>query len=724
MTYSTKYNITELRGQLYLPDNIIMTVAIHLPLLLVLLCLPLRPLAAQVYSPKVLAEGQVDASDAKNLARTIYAAAEAVTDREKAEAIWRFFLTDGRFVKPGFWYHIAGWTYEEPNGEVLDVVKLLNSYGFGLCYHVAPLLEAVFEAGGFEDARTWFLHGHTVAEVYYGGAYHHYDSDMLGYNCLDGKSPVNCTVASVHQIEEDGGLITGKLLSPAKANPALVDYPWYPADLRARAIGGLAELFTTAGDNRLFPFQRYSEAHTMDFVLRRGERLIRYFEPEKDNLFYLPYRFDGDRWHEFPKEIARWRIRTADGPHSQKDTRRWGTGRLEYIPPLAEPGAYYPATGEGFNENLRLPAPGAPPLLRAESAGVPARAVFEMPSPYVIINARFSLSASLAGREDSLLVETSTDDGRNWESAGRLHGPWSGAWKATPKVLTQSDNGEHNAVAGTYGYLVRLTLRGAAAVSDIKLTTWVELNPRTLPALKGGLNRLTYYPGGRQRRREIPVRTDQVERWAKRISNLRYAKENGQGFLLPESAAPGDVIFELSVPGDASLTGFDAGGRFLDLRDGIAPDKLTAEVRKTVLGPHPAKDAPQASLSWSTSLDGEYRPLWRYCDNPVWLDNKPVKRLLRWPEVDRRVHSLPPGTRKVYVRYRIAGMALDNLRLAVLSDAAVHNSRLEITHIWLENGQEKRHIEQVADTSSMHTYIVRTGEGTTIKNRAVVFQCF
>ena len=108
--------------------------------------------------------------------------AGAHTEREKAEAIWRFFLTDGRFVKPGFWYHIAGWTYEEPAGEVLDPMKLLNSYGFGLCYHIAPLLEAVFEAGGFADARCWFLTGHTVAEVFYDGGYHYFDSDMMGYN--------------------------------------------------------------------------------------------------------------------------------------------------------------------------------------------------------------------------------------------------------------------------------------------------------------------------------------------------------------------------------------------------------------------------------------------------------------------------------------------------------------------------------------------------------------
>src|SRR6202171_5293285 len=137
-------------------------------------------LNAQVYSPQVLVKDQIDASDLSTLVHGIYAQAHASTPREKAEAIWRFFLTDGRFVKPGFWYHIAGWSYEEPLGEVLDPIKLLNNYGFGLCYHIAPLLEAVWEAGGFSSARVWFLTGHTVAEVFYDGAYHYFDSAMMG----------------------------------------------------------------------------------------------------------------------------------------------------------------------------------------------------------------------------------------------------------------------------------------------------------------------------------------------------------------------------------------------------------------------------------------------------------------------------------------------------------------------------------------------------------------
>src|ERR1039458_4903312 len=100
-------------------------------------------LRGQVYSPRVLLKDQIDSSDLRALVQGIFAQAHAVTPRQKAEAIWRFFLTDGRFVTPGFWYHISGWAYEEPKGEVLDPLKLLdrkstrlNSSHLGISYAV------------------------------------------------------------------------------------------------------------------------------------------------------------------------------------------------------------------------------------------------------------------------------------------------------------------------------------------------------------------------------------------------------------------------------------------------------------------------------------------------------------------------------------------------------------------------------------------------------------
>lgn len=651
-------------------------------------------LEAQVYSPKVLHAGQVDASSVAALVQGIYARAGARTDREKAEAIWRFFLTDGRFVEPGFWYHIAGWAYEEPKGEVLDAVKLLNSYGFGLCYHIAPLLEAAFEAGGFRDARVWFLTGHSVAEVFYGGRYHYYDSDMMGYNCLGRQKPPGCVIASVRDLEEDGSIITGKLLSPSKADPELVADPWYPADLRAKAMNGLADLFTTKNDNYLFPFQRYSAGHTMDFVLRPGERMIRYFEPERDDLYYLPYAYDDGRWQEFPREVPRWNIQTEDGPKSQKDRRRWATGRIEYRPSVA---------------------------------GAGESAVFEVASPYVILGAQFIVTGALSKPGATWTLDTSTDGGHTWVNAGTMAAPFTGSWRAEPKTIVWSPHGRLTAVSGAYQYLLRLSAVGGVSLGEtvrgLRIITRFQLNPRTLPVVEPGLNEFVYRPARPRLRYEAPIDLSRWKLFAARTSGVRYVLEDGQGMLIPADKGPAELVFEVSLPDGGEMSGFYAGGRFLEIEGGLAPDKLTAEVRKTAIDPNPAGRTPQASIEWSAEADGGYRRLWQYRRDPRWLDGEPVDRLLRWPEVDREVKGLPQGTRKVYVRYRFDGMALDDIRLAAISTDRRVSGKLLVTHVWDENGRTKHYTAQLDPTGGEQHYTIRARPGAVVRNRAIIFEC-
>jgi len=636
-------------------------------------------LSAQIYSPKVLRDGQPDTTNLKAFAESIYANAGAKNPREKAEAIWRFFLTDGRFVKPGFWYHIAGWTYEEPTGEVLDPIKLLNSYGFGLCYHIAPLLEAVFEAGGFPDARCWFLTGHTVTEVFYDGGYHYFDSDMMGYNVAGLGSFRGKPVVSVHDIERDGNIILEKLDASGHVKPGVVDTPWYPADVRAHAMGDLASLFTTTNDNRLYPFTRYSPGHKMDFTLRRGEKLIRFFRPEQPGLFYLPYKFDGNRWTEFPQEIAQYHIRTADGPHSQKDNRLWATGRIEYMP-------------------LSIPNE--------------VTAVFDMPSPYVIIDARFTMKLALPRRSSALSVETSIDNGHSWDLAGRISGPYHGGWSVEPKVLARSAHGRMTAVSGSYGYKVRITRSDAAAVqvTALNLVSRIQLNPRSLPAIETGDNQFNYSSGRPIERIEIPAPLAEAP-----VHGFKLITETGQQFLLPDESG-GNVLYALDA-GSMPLTGFDVGARFLNLRDGLAPNKLTAETRHTNIT---TKDGP-AAISWALSPKGPFHEIWRSPDKPSWRDGQPVDRLLRWPEVFRAFHDLPAGTKRVYVRLSSSGPAIDNIRLSLYAAGPPPSGHLKIVQLWREAGTRREHVEQVDGAAMQHVYAIRargavTNESITLSN--------
>lgn len=619
-------------------------------------------LCAQVYSPSVLVSDQPDPTDLKRFAAQICRNAKAVTARERAEAIWRYFLTDGRFVKPGFWYHIAGWTYEEPSGEVLDPLKLLNSYGFGLCYHIAPLLEAVFEAAGFEDARVWFLTGHTVAEVFYEGSWHYFDSDMMGYNVRGVGSFRNKPIVSVRDLESDPRIILDKLSGRRSVRHGVVDDPWYPADVRAGAMSDLASLFTTRDDNYVFPFTRYSSGHDMSFVLRPGEKLVRYFRPEQPGLFYLPYAFDGQRWHEFPQEIARYGIRTADGPRSQKDARSWATGRIEYSP------------------SIRTDAP----VL-----------TFAMPSPWVIIDARFNAEVRLPTAEHSLLIETSLD-GQQWRHGAERSGPFEGEWVSEPAVLVRSANGRLTHVSGTYGYQVRVTRRGPSLpeITSLKLTSRIQLNPRTLPALTAGKNHLQYRSGS------PVVRADySADLRSLTGAGLRLVEEAGQQMLCPESGG-GEALLEV-----AGARGFEAGARFLQLRNGLAPEKRTAETRPTKV----QTQAGAASIEWALAPDGPWHTGWSFPEQPEWRDTQPPERVLHWPEafVSQRAVNRQPAN--IYVRLRTSGPCVDNLRLAVFRDGARPAGKLKITHHWSERGVPKQHQVTIDGAAREHAYSVAAG---------------
>lgn len=647
---------------------------------------------AQVYSPKVVLAGQPDTTDLKSLTQTLYANAHATTEREKAEAIWRFLLTDGRFVKPGIFYHIPGWAYEEPMGEVLDPVKLLNSYGFGLCYQDAPLLQALWTAGGFAQTRVWFLTGHTVAEVYYDKQFHYYDSDMMGYTTI-GNGPVHqSTVASVQQLADDPNIFLSKLQSPRKVRDGAVDAPWYNADVREAAIGGLAGLFSSRADNHLYSSTRYPQGHAMDFTLRPGERMIRYYNAETDMEKYLPYETDGSQWAEFPKDVGSLLLVSA-GPRSEKDDRRWATGRIEYEP---------------SNERAT----------ESEQSVKTISRIYKMPSPYVIIRGEFVIAPSA---HQDMTLETSTDEGHTWVKAQQISSVESGAMHFVPATISKTRDGSLNAIAGMYSYWVRVTAKSSVGKvpgipwTALKLSTIFQLNPRTLPALQAGANTLTYSMS-KEERHELPVHAESAAKFADRVSGAFYEQTSGQGYWKSKPGETGELVFKLA---DDRMNGFDAGGRFLNLRGGLAPDKLTAEVRSIKAWPEDADAEQQASLEWSRSTKGPWQVLWRYQVAAEKLADGVAGQTLQWPEVDRKVRDPGAVSGPVYVRYRFRNLAVDDIRLAVVDRAAMSNSGVVITHIWLEGGEEKRLTKEFGGEAG-RTYQVQINGSQPVTNIALI----
>jgi hypothetical protein len=214
---------------------------------------------------------------------------------------------------------------------------------------------------------------------------------------------------------------------------------------------------------------------------------------------------------------------------------------------------------------------------------------------------------------------------------------------------------------------------------------------------------------------------ERIEQFA-RVVNARYVAEQAQGFLAPQDSQPAEIVVELTAPGGRVLSGFDAGGRYLDIRRSEAPDKLTAEVRSTAYEMDVPADKRTASLDWSLTPGGPYTELWHYDPDLKWKDGVPIDRTLRWPEVFREVR-LPGGAQRVYVRYRLYGMALDSLRLAAISAEEAKSQALEVTHLWHEGSVARSHVERIAEPWRDRQYSLRTGAEARVSNDAVIFYC-
>jgi hypothetical protein len=228
--------------------------------------------------------------------------------------------------------------------------------------------------------------------------------------------------------------------------------------------------------------------------------------------------------------------------------------------------------------------------------------------------------------------------------------------------------------------------------------------------LTAGRNELVYTAGPDIVRRAIIAEPSHV-------ANARYVSDGAQGYWVPASESPGEFVFHLSGRDGAPLAGFDAGARFLDLSNGLAPDKFTAEVRK--VAPIPATHA-AASIAWSKSPDGPFQTIWEYDPRLKWRDGIAIDRTLLWPEVDRRVEV--SGAPELYVRYRIRDLAVDSFRLAVETRGRGDSSALEVTHVWKEDGTARSLTQRIPAGATAHRYTIEIPNGVKVVNEAVIFE--
>jgi hypothetical protein len=579
-------------------------------------------------------------------------------------------------------------------GVVYDVNKLLNVYGYSYCFAIRALAEALYEAAGME-ARSTGIGGHVVTEVYYNGAYHYLDHDQRGYARLS-SGPI----AQVSDYYYGGAR---QLILNAPSPPE----PFFPATRRPRAPYEERHIFAGYLQNRQVHYHqhdKYRTTHPMQLTLRPGERIVR--------------SWGGcGKWHRPPELVEEIRgngyVDTAEGPRDHIAELYAGAPRLDSGDPLRYANGvsiFRPSLAEGstdvqesafYLQNLDTSAEGLRPL----DTGGPAEAVFRLHLPYVIVGRPGAPGDAPRGAcIVSVIVEPVrargagrlrvylSRDGRQWKRADEVSVYGKGAFAFDVSRF----------VVGGYAYYVRLALR-ACCVTELGIDTAFQLNPTVLPAVRPGRNRMAvrFLPGPEVFEERVHYfRRQTHDRLCVAVENLVFKRGVYPMLRPPRAGTGGTVVYALRAPAGKLVYWAKAGGAFRSHPDVV--------------------DAPDESFRIAFAVDEpeKWTTVWE-ADRPPYLDH--------WCFEGNCDLRLPEPARVVYVRYELGrskraadggGMVEARFSWGCAPPGSPKGGRnaapVRMTHVWTENGQERRFEKTVGESDREYEFAVEAPRVTNV----------
>ena len=350
---------------------------------------------------------------------------------------------------------------------VYDPVLIVNCYPAIICQQDAAVTSALWAAAGF-DVRYWQLGGHTTGEVFYNGQWRNFDATNGRY------------------VRDADGGVAGVQRSQRR----------YKAD-----------------QSRVEPFDDFVIAHEMHLSLRTGETFTRYWQPLGDSPdYWLPSHHPDARADDRGGHRLGLRAVMARKPY-RFDTRGAGiaNGLWDFQPDVRRAGWQH------LFERVDGIVADADGLLRPADDRTPGELVVRAASPYTITGAWLTCDA-VVGQAGEVRAAVSADHGRSWRDLAPLRGD-------AQRVALRE------AVAGGFEYLLRLRLTGptdgSTALGNLRLTTAVQLNPLSLPALKPGRTILTVAAAEQVETMTLDpnLETPDYERWFVAHTNVVRANE-------------------------------------------------------------------------------------------------------------------------------------------------------------------------------------------------------
>jgi len=600
------------------------------------------PVAARQYAPRVVSPHRADAYSMKTFRQ--YHRWRDLQGDALAWEVYRYLVD----TRTGLFHMNQVLEGRDVLGEyrtVRDPVKILNVYGYGYCGIFGPVMAGIWQDMGLGPARTVVLPGwnHVTAEVFYDGGWHYLDIDVrAAFRRPDGR------LASLAEAREDAGLWRDR-------GPLF--FPNDPLD-RTREIYRRTPVHHYHGFNQ--------SGHTMDFVLRQGETLTRWWTPQ-----------DG-RWHHLPEyNDVPWLRRLIEQPprgpkpnHRHFTIHNHANGRFVYEPDLTarstdfEDGVYDGRNVRPGREGLTLAEPGR------------GYAVFEVRTPYIIVPRVGQLETTADDREAAVVeidargvqLMLSLDAGLTWQPL---------PVRALPAAIDLTPR-----VAGTYGYLLKIVLEGQpgeAVVRRLRQTTWVQVAPAALPALGKGVNRLEYHTGdhyGMETRVvEVGPSASEPNQLARHV--LRLPKDYDP--RRTTARIRGELVVKVEAPPGTTIAWFSASGSF-----------------RTHL--HQAARRTRNLIQYAVNQPDGFQEIYRA---QVPTDTE------HWHYNAAREIRLDQPVERLFIRY-VGDPALNNFRIYAhcVEQRPRPSGPVRITHVWKENGS--RRSKQITLTGPA-SYIVTTG---------------
>jgi hypothetical protein len=434
--------------------------------------------SGEVYSPRIISEHVADCSSLEAFSN--FPAWKDLRGQQRALAVWKYFVGKETGV---FHYNPIQEGLDPVMWEfrlVRDPIKMMNVYGYGFCGLFGPTTAGLFEGVGFEKARAVSIPGasHSVTEVWYDDDWHYYDTDLRGVIFRrDGK-----TVASIQDLLDDPTLLT---------NPSRKIDPFFPGDRNDPSL--YAKSYREKPVDYLYHWQMGGS--TMDYVLRKGESLTRWWQPQGGRWAFHKQDATNDFW----KNLIKKEPYGAKGNHSEFSVWTHGNGLFDYNPVLRK-GCGDFEDGVFEQKNVELTEKGIVP-----AGDAPGEVTWEVLSPYVIVPQVNSIETTDDDKEASVVtfnsagpvtVSLSLDYGRSYSQI-----------KAADKAGETSLDLTPHLKGGRYQYLVKFKLGGgkdAGRIQSLRIRTWVQLAPASLPRLAKGANHMQYATGDKNGYNTVP----------------------------------------------------------------------------------------------------------------------------------------------------------------------------------------------------------------------------